>query len=195
MKAWGQSSSAVRKSQLIRLIVIAFCATTIGMLLGWLAHFLLLGLASELLNVELPSPGWRPWLVASLTGVICVIGFAMPALWHLPSIAPLKVLRRDLPSSLLGHGQRLSIGIIALFTLAAWYSGSVTTAVLFLAALCALFAVCALVALQFLRLAKGLGAWQGSYVRLGLANLWRRRGQTLIQVIFCSTWQIQKWVR
>lgn len=187
MKAWGQSSSAVRKSQLIRLLAIAVCSTALGMLFGWLVHFLLLELASELLNLELPLPGWRPWLVASLTGLICVIGFAMPALWHLPSIAPLKVLRRDLPSSLVGHGKRISIGVIALCILTAWYSGSVVTAVLFLGALCALFAVCALVALQLLRFAKNLSGWRGSYVRLGLANLWRRRGQTLIQLVGFAT--------
>ncbi len=188
MKAWGQGASAVRKSQAIRLFAIALFSTLLGMLLGWLVHYLLLELAKELLNIELPAPSWRPWGVAALTGFVCVIGFALPALWHLPTIAPLKVLRRDLPSSLVGHGKRLSIGILALLILTAWYSESIVTAVLFLAALFALFAICGIVALQFLRLAKGLGAWQGSYLRLGLANLWRRRQHTLIQLVgFAST--------
>jgi len=183
MKAWGQPSSAVRRSQFVRLLLIALFSTVAGML----AHYFLLELAKGFLNVELPLPGWRPWVIASITGVVCVLGFALPALWHLPSIAPLKVLRRDLPTSLVSQGQRLWIGITALFVLTAWYSSSLLTASLFLGALFALFAVCALIALQFLRLVKGFGTWQGSYVRLGLANLWRRRAQTMVQLVGFAT--------
>lgn len=187
MKAWGQPSSAVRTSQFVRLLILALVATIIGIFIGWLAHYFLLELAKGLLNVELPLPGWRPWVVASVTGMVCVLGFALPALWHLPAIAPLKVLRRDLPTSLVSQGKRLWVGITALFLLTVWYSGSFITAVLFLGALFALFGVCALIALQFLRLVKGFGAWQGSYVRLGLANLWRRRAQTLVQLVGFAT--------
>ncbi len=187
MKAWGQPSSAVRRSQFVRLLIIASVATVVGVFIGWFAHYFLLELAKGLLNVELPLPGWRPWVVASVTGVVCVMGFALPALWHLPAIAPLRVLRRDLPASLVSQGRRLWLGIAALFLLTTWYSGSIVTAGLFLVALFVLFGVCALVALQFLRMVKGFGAWQGSYVRLGLANLWRRRAQTLVQLVGFAT--------
>ncbi len=187
MKAWGQSSAVVRRSQFVRLLMIALVSSLLGMFIGWLAHYFLLEIARGFLNVELPSPSWRPWFVASVTGMVCVLGFALPALWHLPTIAPLKVLRRDLPTSLVSQSKRLWVGVLALFALTAWYSGSVVTAALFLGALFALFGVCALVALQFLRLVKGLGAWQGSFVRLGLANLWRRRSQTLVQLVAFAT--------
>ena len=187
MKAWGQSSRRIRQSQFFRLSLIALIATSIGMLLGWLAHVVLLEIARELFDTELPLPGWRPWVVAGVTGVLCVLGFALPALWHLPSVAPLKVLRRDLPDNLLGQGKRLSIGVGALMLLTLWYSGSLLVAVLFLLSLFALFAICALVAFQFLRIMSHLGGWRGSVVRIGLANLWRRRNQTLIQLVGFST--------
>lgn len=187
MKAWGQSKSAVRRSQFVRLFIIAVVATLIGVLIGWLAHYFLLEVAKGFFNVELPLPSWRPWFVASVTGVVCVLGFALPALWHLPTIAPLKVLRRDLPTSLVSQGKRLWVGIAALFILTTWYSGSFVTATLFLLALFVLFGVCALIALQFLRLVKGFGAWQGSFMRLGLANLWRRCAQTLVQLVGFAT--------
>ena len=183
MKAWGVSSSAVRRSQFIRLSIIAVLSTLMGILLGWFCHYFLLELARGFLKVELPVPGARPFIVASATGLICVLGFALPALWHLPSIAPLRVLRRDLPTSLVGKGQRWLIGITALLLLASWYSRSLITGALFLAVLFVLFAVCALISLQVLRLVKSMGQWRGSFVRLGLANLWRRRGQTLIQLV------------
>jgi len=148
---------------------------------------MLLEVAKGVFNVELPLPGARPWIVATITGFVCVLGFALPALWHLPAIAPLRVLRRDLPDSLMGQGRRLVIGVVSLLLLTYWYSESILTSLLFLGALFALFAVCALIALQFLKLVQGLGSWRGSFIRLGLANLWRRRGQTLVQLVGFST--------
>lgn len=183
MKAWGQDTSSIRRSHLIRLLIIAATATAIGLLLGWLAHYLLLEVARELFDAHLPGPGWRPWIVATITGFVCVIGFALPALWHLPTIAPLRVLRRDIPSSLVSQGRRLIIGISALIALTFWYSGSMIMSLMFLGTLFALFGICALIALQILKLVQRFGSWRGSYVRLGLANLWRRRAQTLIQLV------------
>jgi len=187
MKAWGQSTNAIRRSQFFRLFIIAAVSTIFGMLLGWFSHYMLLEVAKGVFNVELPLPGARPWIVATITGFVCVLGFALPALWHLPAIAPLRVLRRDLPDSLMGQGRRLVIGVVSLLLLTYWYSESILTSLLFLGALFALFAVCALIALQFLKLVQGLGSWRGSFIRLGLANLWRRRGQTLVQLVGFST--------
>lgn len=183
MKAWGQSANAIRRSQLQRLLLLTGVATVFGLALGWFAHFLLLSAAAGLLDAQLPLPGWRPWMVATATGFIAVIGFALPALWHLPTIAPLKVLRRDLPDSLMGQGRRLSIGVVALLLLTWWYSQSLLVASLFMLALFCLFGLCALVALQALKLVQRFGSWRGSFVRLGLANLWRRRGQTMVQLV------------
>ena len=187
MKAWGQSSGSIRRSHLVRLLIIASSATLLGLLFGWFAHFLLLEFAKELFEAVLPPAGWRPWFVATVTGFVCVIGFALPALWHLPSIAPLKVLRRDLSDNLVSRASRLLIGIAALMILTYWYSGSIIMAGLFLAALFSLFAICAVIALQILKSLQSLGHWRGSYVRLGLANLWRRRAQTLIQLVGFAT--------
>jgi len=187
MKAWGQSTSSIRRSQFLRLFIIAAVSTCLGMLLGWFSHYLLLEVAKGVLSVNLPLPGARPWIVAVITGFVCVLGFALPALWHLPTIAPLRVLRRDLPDSLLGQGRRLAIGVVSLLLLTYWYSESLVTSLLFLGALFALFAVCAVIALQFLKLVQSFGSWRGSFVRLGLANLWRRRGQTLVQLVGFST--------
>ena len=187
MKAWGQPSAKIRRSHLFRLLLIAASATALGLLLGWIAHYLLLQVARELFDAVLPAPGWRPWIVASITGMVCVIGFALPALWHLPAIAPLKVLRRDLPDDLVSRGKRLVVGIAALMALTLWYSNSVIMAGLFLASLFSLFAVCTFIAMQILKVVQRFGRWRGSYVRLGLANLWRRRAQTLVQLVGFST--------
>jgi putative ABC transport system permease protein len=98
-------------------------------------------------------------------------------------VAPLKVLRRDIPTSLVSQGRKLIIGILALLALTYWYSGNLIISLMFLGALFALFAICALIAFQSLKFVQSFASWQGSYVRLGLANLWRRRSQTMIQLL------------
>ena len=187
MKAWGLSSKRIRRSQFNRLFLIAAGSTMVGMLFGWFAHYLLLEVARGFFNAQLPLPSWRPWIVAAITGFVCVLGFALPALWHLPAIAPLKVLRRDLPDDLVSQGKRLVIGIVALLLLTLWYSGNLIITIAFLGALFALFGICALIAMQILKLVQKFGQWQGSFIRLGLANLWRRRAQTLVQLVGFST--------
>ena len=183
MKAWGQSAASIRRSQLVRLLIITTVATIAGLILGWLAHYILLYAARGLFAASLPQPGLRPFVVAIVTGFISVIGFALPALWHLPTIAPLKVLRRDLPDSLVSQGRRLIVGISALLALTYWYSGSLVMSLMFLGALFALFGICSLIALQALKIVQRFGSWQGSFVRLGLSNLWRRKTQTMVQLI------------
>jgi len=182
MKAWGQSSYAIRRSQFVRLLLLATISTAIGIFVGWLAHFFLLEVARGFFGAELPLPGWRPWVIAIMTGLVSVLGFALPALWHLPRIEPLKVLRRDLPTDLVSQSRRLFVGLGALLFLTLWYSGSVIISVLFLGALFLLFVVSSLIAFQVLKLVQRMGQWRGSYIRLGLANLWRRRTQTLVQL-------------
>ena len=183
MKAWGQSSGSIRRSQFVRLIVITLVATSIGIAAGWVAHYLLLLAVQGMFDAELPLPSTRPFIVAMITGFVSVIGFALPALWHLPAIAPLKVLRRDLPDSLVSQGRKLIIGIMALLALTYWYSQSLVIALMFLGALFALFGACAMIAFQSLKWVQSFASWRGSYVRLGLANLWRRRSQTMVQLV------------
>lgn len=186
LKSWGQSTHAIRRSYLLRLALIALIATLIGMLVGWLLHFVLLSAAQQVFSVALPAAGLRPWLVAAATGMICVLGFALPAMWHLPTIAPLRVLRRDIPNTMMGQGKRIAIGVVALMGLVLWYSGNIMMSLMFIGVLILLFGICGLIALQALRLTRRLGQWQGSYWRLGLANLWRRRHQTLVQLVAFS---------
>ena len=122
MKAWGQTSRRIRRSQIVRLMILTLVATIIGMALGWLVHFFLLEVAKELFSAELPAAGWRPWWVALLTGFACMLGFALPALWHLPMIEPLRVLRRDLPDDFISSSRRIMIGVATLLALTYWYS-------------------------------------------------------------------------
>lgn len=183
MKAWGVSANSVRRSFIVRLLLITVVATVIGMMLGWLVHLALLGIAKGLFEAQLPPPTSQPWLLSAITGFVVTLGFAVPAFWHLPAVSPLAVLRKDIKQSYLGNSTRILIGLLTLIALSYWYSKSLMMTAVFIGGLILLVLVCSLIALVFIRGFNSFGNWRGSYVRLGLANLWRQRGLTLLQLI------------
>ena len=187
MKSWGQSAASIRRRYLVQLAQLGLFCTAIGMIIGWFVHFLLLNAIQELLPAGLPAGGIKPYLVALATGFLCVLGFALPALWHLPTIAPLRVLRRDIPVSAMSQAGRLAAGVGTMLLLVFWYSSRPVYAALFLLGLLGVLLTTGLISATLLRAGRRAGHWAGSFWRLALANLWRRSDQTMVQLIAFSS--------
>jgi len=180
LKSWGVSASRVRQLYGQQVLLLGVIGSLLGLLLGWLIHEVLIVLVRELLPVMLPTPGWRPWVTGIATGLLSLLGFALPALWHLPSLSPLAVLRRDVSLHPVGVVKRLLIGVAMVAVLLLWYSQNLAMG---LAVLCGLALTAATVmgpGWLLLRQLNRLGARVGSVWRLALSNLWRRRIQSLV---------------
>jgi len=188
LKSWGQSARRVRRLYFLQCTLLAFIATLIGLAVGWVIHEFLMRSVSELLPQGIPNAGYKPLLTAFVTGMSCLLGFALPALWHLPTVSPLRVLRRDVEVSLASYGTRFFIGFAIIFLLVVWYSESLSLAIYFLGGLLAVSLVTGFFGYMLLALGKRVAHWAGSSWKLALANLWRRRSQTLLQMVaFSST--------
>jgi len=121
LKSWGLSARRVRSLYWQQTFWLALAGSLMGLAIGWLVHESLVFLVRELLPVNLPQAGWRPWLVGFATGMLCLVGFALPALWHLPSLSPLAVLRRDVPVHPVSAMKRLVIGLLVILLMIASY--------------------------------------------------------------------------
>ena len=186
MKSWGLSTARIRTLLAQQLSFLGASCALIGVLLGWIVHLLLMWTISELLPRGLPAAGISPLITAVVTGFLSLIGFALPALWHLPSIAPLRVLRRDIPVSALGLKARIVIGVTLLLFILLWYSQSLLISLVFLVGAAAVSLVLGgliYVALVVVRKAAGPA---GSIWRLAIGNLWRRRWPAALQSIAFS---------
>ena len=186
MKSWGLSSGRIRSLLLQQLCALGVISSLVGMALGWGVHLLLMFAISELLPQGLPAPGLAPLITAMVTGFLCLVGFALPALWHLPSIAPLRVLRRDIPVSALGVGARVLIGVVLLLVILLWYSRSLVIAVLFMVGAASVALVLGGLIYLVLLLVRKIAGPAGSIWRLAIGNLWRRRWSTSLQSIAFS---------
>ena len=80
----------------LQLLLLAFLASVLGTLIGWLTQFALFELLTGLLPADIPAGSLKPFFTGIATSVVMLAGFALPPLIALGKIAPLRVLRRDL---------------------------------------------------------------------------------------------------
>ena len=184
LKSWGISASRVRSLYLQQSLWLGVGGSLVGLLVGYGFSELLIAIVREWLPIALPSAGMRPWITGMATGLLCLGGFTLPALWHLPAQSPLAVLRQDIQVAPVSSAVRGAFGVAAVAGLLLWYSNSLYLSLAILAGFALTALATVIIGLAMLRLGKNYGQRLGSIWRLALNNLWRRRSQSLIQMVF-----------
>jgi putative ABC transport system permease protein len=183
LKSWGISASRVRSLYLQQSLWLGVGGSLVGLLVGYGFSELLISIVREWLPIALPSAGVRPWVTGMATGLLCLGGFTLPALWHLPAQSPLAVLRQDIQVAPVSSAIRGAFGIAAVAGLLLWYSNSLYLSLAILAGFVLTALATVIIGLAMLRLGKNYGQRLGSIWRLALNNLWRRRSQSLVQMV------------
>jgi putative ABC transport system permease protein len=183
LKSWGVSARRVRSLYLQQSLWLGLGGSLAGLAAGYIFSELLISTVREWLPIALPSAGIRPWITGMATGLLCLGGFTVPALWHLPAQSPLAVLRQDIQVKPVNAAVRGIFGIVAVAGLLLWYSNSLMLSLAILAGFAITALATVIIGLMMLRLAKNYGQRLGSIWRLALNNLWRRKSQSLIQMV------------
>lgn len=183
LKSWGISASAVRSLYLQQSLWLGVGGSVLGLLVGYGFHELLISVVREWLPISLPMAGIRPWITGMATGLLCLGGFTLPALWHLPAQSPLAVLRQDIQVAPVSSVVRGLFGVSAVAGLLFWYSNSFFLSLAILAGFALTAAATLVMGLLLLRLGKTYGQKLGSIWRLASSNLWRRKSQSIVQMV------------
>jgi putative ABC transport system permease protein len=163
------------------LLGIAGCA--LGCAAGYAAQAVLAYWLSSFFTVALPLPSAWPALRGVLIGLVLVLGFTIPPLLRLRNVPTLRVLRRDLGAAEPASTGAFAVGLSALAALVAWQAGDAKLAAISLGGFAGALAACALLGYGLIRLvARARGAAHGPW-RYGLANLRRRTGASLAQIV------------
>ena len=163
------------------LLGIAGCA--LGCVAGYGAQAILARWLSSFFTVSLPLPSPLPALRGALIGFVLLAGFTLPPLLRLRNVPTLRVLRRDLGVVEPVSAGAFAVGLAALAALIAWQAGDLKLASISLSGFAAALAACALAGYGLIRLvSRAREAAHGPW-RYGLANLRRRTGASLVQVI------------
>jgi len=113
MRCLGCKQQEILRLYIYQFLMLGTLASLAGCLFGWFAQEALLQLLRNLLPQQIASPGILATVFGFITGLLILIGFALPPLLRLKRVPPLRVLRRELeplPSSAwLVYGLSLSL--------------------------------------------------------------------------------------
>jgi putative ABC transport system permease protein len=183
MKCMGAAQNFVLAISVIELSLLAVAAVTAGALLGYVAQSGIAWLLRDLIRSELPAASLAPLPIALLTVLAMLIGFALPPLLQLKSTPPARVLRKTVAAPPLRYG--LSY-VLALAALAAILWGLVRDTELVASVFAGVLGVGLLLTLAgygLVRLTGRLRGGVGIAWRYGLANVSRRGGGSVVQIV------------
>jgi putative ABC transport system permease protein len=184
LRCLGWTQNQVTAMYLIEFLVIGLVGGALGVLTGFAAHFVLLEWLGRLVSNDLPPASWLPAWQGLATGLLLLIGFALPPILQLRNVPHNRVIRREqeAPKALTLATYGLGIGVFV--SLLLWQAGDLKLGGLTAAGFLGGFAVFALVGLLGL---KSLHRLRGAFVdpgwRFALTSLQRRIGATVVQVV------------
>jgi len=183
MRCLGASQASLFALHAWQFVLLGLAGCALGSLLGYAAQGVLARWLTGFFTVALPLPGPLPGLRGAIIGFVLLLGFTLPPLVRLRNVSTLRVLRRDL-----GGAEPLSLaafvlGLAALSALIIWQAGDLKLGAIALGGFAAALGVAAIAGYALIRLVARLrGAASGPW-RYGLANLRRRTGASLVQIM------------
>lgn len=187
LKTLGASRAFTLSVNVLQLLAVAIIAAVLGSAAGFLAQEWLLRTIRSLLAVDLPPASLWPAVIGFMTAIAVLIGFALPPLLQLSRTPALRVLRRDVgPPPLLtwlAFGPAVAVVVFLVY----WVVRDWKLFLGFTGGLAAFLLVLALAGALLVFLAGRLRGRVGVAWRFGVANLSRRRSESLIQIVAFGT--------
>lgn len=183
MKSLGASAARIRSLYFSQLVLLGVIASLLGLVLGSFLQQIIAVSLQEAYQIRLGPAGIYPYALSFFSGLMCLVFFALPALWHLPTVPPLKILRRELAVNATQVWTQAVLALFAVLTLVILFSRDLELALSISGALLAVIVATLVVAYGLLALSKKWVVNLGGFWRLAFANLQRNRGQSLIQVL------------
>jgi putative ABC transport system permease protein len=183
MKSFGVSANRIRGLYFLQLVVLAIVASSLGLIAGELIQRSVAVSLQNVYQITLGGASLYPYMISYACGLLCLIFFAFPSLWFLPQVPPLKILRRELAVSSVQLWLQSAFAFFAVLLLILLFSQDMKLALSVMLAMAGVLVVAASLALLLLHLSRRFATNAGSVWRLAVANLQRRREQTLVQVV------------
>jgi putative ABC transport system permease protein len=181
MRCLGAGERQVLAMFSLQFVVLGVGASMVGCGLALGGQQLLVLLLGSIVHADLPAPTILPALSAFATGVLLLLGFALPPLIALARVPPLRVLRRDLGLPRAGGALAYALGAFTVALLIAAQAPDAKMALIMIGGIAALLAAAALIA-RVLVAALRLLPQRGYSWRYGLANLRRRPFAASMQI-------------
>ena len=186
MKSLGTSAIHIRGLYFGQLLVLGAVAAAIGLALGFVIQEFVAFNVKHLYRIEFASSSVHPYLLSFIGGLVCVLCFALPALWFLPRIPPLKILRRELPVNMPQVWLQTILALLAMVVLVGLFSRNIKITLSATLGLLVVVVIACVVSWLLLKVSKLFIGNLGGVWRLAFAGMQKRKGQSLVQVAIFS---------
>ena len=183
LRCLGATQTTIIKVFGLEMLLLAIITSTIGCLLGWLTHLGLTQILDKLLLASLPAASLQPLILGYATGVIMLMGFALPPLLALKSVPPLRVLRKDQTGRTTSSATVYLAVILSMGILLQWQIGKPQLVLYVMGGMVLTLVVLAIAAYVLVRMLNRLRQRVGVAWRFGFANIARRPGSSVIQIV------------
>lgn len=189
MRCLGARAAQISGLLWVEFLTLGLCAGLIGSLAGFWVHQGLIAVVAQVMTTALPGPSVMPVFQGLATGVLLLLGFALPPLASLRNVPPVKVLRQSESGVSVRALPAYALGAFVFFALILWVANDLTLGVLIaigFAVACAVFALIALMLVGGVSVFRKTGVRYAA-LRFALAGISRRRGLTMTQLCALST--------
>ena len=183
MRCLGAAQSQLFALFAWEFLLLALAASFAGCALGFVVQNLVAWWLAALIPGTLPPPGPAPVLQGAATGLVLLLGFALPPLLQLKDVPALRVIRRDVGPPRQGALSVYILGLAAVFGLLLWQAGELKLASYVSGGFAAAFGIFAAIGYGALQLIGRLGRTGSVSWRYGLANLLRRPRANAVQIV------------
>ncbi len=182
-RCMGYPQNAMLRLFVYQFLLLGILCSVAGCGLGWLAQQGLFWVLADLLPAELAAPGLMAYVAGFITGMVILLGFALPPLLRLGRVPPLRVLRREL--SPLPNSARLVYGLaLSLMAALIWrYTADLKLTALILGSGALALLVLSGLIWVFLSLVSRLFLRMNLQWRFGLRGLLRNRQGSISQIL------------
>jgi len=183
MRCLGATQRDLFAVHAYQFVALGVLACVVGGAAGYAAQGVLSSWLSAFFTVTLPLPGPMPGLRGVAIGFVLLLGFTLPPLLRLRDASTLRVLRRDLAPAEPLSAAAFALGLAVLSGLILWQAGDLRLGAIALGGFAAALAVAALAGYAMIRLVARMRSAASGPWRYGLANLRRRTGASLVQIM------------
>ena len=187
LRCLGLTQNQVTAMYLIEFLAVGLAGSLLGAAVGFAAHFVLLDWLGSLVTNSLPAASILPAIQGVATGLLLLVGFAIPPILQLRNVPHNRVIRREQDAPQPVTLATYALGLTAFIGLLLWQAGNPKLGLLTAAGFLGGFAVFALIgwlglkSLRFLRPAINRPSW-----RFAVTALQRRTGATVVQIVALS---------
>jgi putative ABC transport system permease protein len=108
LRVLGQSQRAIARGYILEFTLVGLVASVLGVVIGFIVHFVFIALLAGLVQGGLPPPSAWPVFFGLGMGLTLLLAFGLPPVLQLARVPPLRVMRRDV-----GGLKPASIGVLA----------------------------------------------------------------------------------